>query len=345
MAALELTADNTSSHPIPCYQICALRCMLQSMQHEPSLTTDEISLTKIRELTLVSPSQDGRPAHLSAASGLVRVGNILYVVADDEQHLGIFQLDNNAPGQLLRLREGELPLDAKARKRAKPDFETLLHLPTLGPYGGLLALGSGSKRARYPATCIELDANGLPTDAIRSFSLEHMYAAVAHEVGEVNIEGALIRGDTLFLFQRGNKGAGVNALIGFESDVLLAAMRGSATQSRPTPLFINRYELGSIGTVPLCFSDAAELSDGSIVFAAIAEDTTDSYADGQFEGAAIGLIDCSGDLVFVRRVRQRAKIEGIAAQLQGSRAELLLVTDDDDAAIAASLYTAKLDRA
>jgi hypothetical protein len=319
--------------------------MLPGMTHEPPLATDEISLTKLRELTVASASQAGRPAHLSAASGLVRVGNILYVVADDEHHLGVFELDTTAPGRLLRLRDGELPLDVKARKRAKPDFEALMHIPNVGPYGGLIALGSGSKRGRYHATWIKLDAHGLPTDSIHSFSLEHMYAAVARTVGEVNIEGALIRNDTLLLFQRGNKGAGINAIIGFEAEVLLEPMQGDARDSEPKPLFINRYELGSIADVPLCFSDAAELADGAIVFAAIAEDTKDSYADGQCAGAAIGLIDFNGNLVFVRRVQQRAKVEGIAAQLQGTQADLLLVTDDDDAAIPASLYKAKLDLA
>jgi hypothetical protein len=319
--------------------------MLACMPHDASLGTDEISLTKIRELSLESPSQAGRPAHLSAASGLVRVGNNLYVVADDEEHLAIFQLDSDAPGRLLRLRNDGLPLDPKARKKAKPDLEALVHLPKVGPHGGLIALGSGSKQNRMYATWITLDAQGLPTSSVHSFSLEHLYAAVARAVGEINIEGAVIRGDELLLFQRGNKGAGVNAMLGFELEVLLNPMQGSEPTAEPTPRFINRYELGSIGNVPLGFSDAAELDDGSIVFSAIAEDTRDSYADGPCMGAAIGKIGRDGRLAFVTRVRERAKIEGIAAQPQGAEAELLLVTDDDNAAVPASLYRAKVDLA
>jgi hypothetical protein len=316
--------------------------MLCRMPPQTPLTPDEISLTKIRELTLESASQSGRPAHLSAASGLVSLGTVLYVIADDEQHLAIFQLDSNDPGRLLRLHNDPLPLDQKARKRAKPDFEALVHAPSIGRYGSLIAIGSGSTRHRFRSTRIELDALGLPIATTHSFSLEHLYAACARAVGEVNIEGAVIRGDTLLLFQRGNKGAGVNAIIGFELDVLLAAIQGRHAPSEPTPLFVKRYELGSIGNVPLGFSDAGELTDGSIVFSAIAEDTKDSYADGRFAGATIGMIDANGNLAFVRRVRERAKIEGIAVQVQGAQTKLLLVTDDDDATVPASLYGAHL---
>ncbi len=60
-------------------------------------------------------------AHLSAASGLVRVGERLYVVADDEVHLGVFDSSAmHAPGALLRLLEGDLPHDKGARKKPSP---------------------------------------------------------------------------------------------------------------------------------------------------------------------------------------------------------------------------------
>ena len=78
-----------------------------------------IKLTPVRELTLKAPPSAGRPAHLSAASGLVRVGGQLYVVADDELQLGVFPAIGNAPGDLLRLFPGELPRSHKPRKAKK----------------------------------------------------------------------------------------------------------------------------------------------------------------------------------------------------------------------------------
>ncbi len=50
-------------------------------------------------------------AHLSAASALVRVAERLFVVADDELHLGLFDLGDPAPGRLVRLFEGSLPAE------------------------------------------------------------------------------------------------------------------------------------------------------------------------------------------------------------------------------------------
>ena len=88
-----------------------------------------ITLTEIRELDLAAPSAPGRPSHLSAASGLVRVNSLIYVIADDEVHLGVFRLDSAEPGQLIRLFDGALP-DAKAeRKKRKPDLEAFTLLP------------------------------------------------------------------------------------------------------------------------------------------------------------------------------------------------------------------------
>src|SRR5688572_23183189 len=109
-----------------------------------------MKLSKVRDLTVDDASQPGRPSHVSAASGLVRVGNTLYVVADDELHLGVFPAGGHAPGHLLRMRPGDLPGAPKARKKAKPDFEALAYLPALDQFsqGALLALGSGSRKGR-----------------------------------------------------------------------------------------------------------------------------------------------------------------------------------------------------
>ncbi len=49
-----------------------------------------IKLRKLRDLELGEKAGDEHSRHISAASSLVRVGDILYVVADDERQLGIF---------------------------------------------------------------------------------------------------------------------------------------------------------------------------------------------------------------------------------------------------------------
>ena len=58
-----------------------------------------IQLTELKSLLLEQGTHIDRHPHLSAASGLVQVGSWLYVVADDELHLGQFLLEGNAYGQ------------------------------------------------------------------------------------------------------------------------------------------------------------------------------------------------------------------------------------------------------
>jgi hypothetical protein len=307
-------------------------------------SVETIPLTKLRELQLRSASQAGRPSHVSAASGLVRIGQHLYVIADDELCLGMFEVSGNAPGEWVRALPGALPLRAAERKRHKPDFESVLSLPALPshPHGVLLMLGSGSTPSRTRGVLLPLSSAATPDpERSRIVDISPLFAAAAREVGPVNIEGAVATHERLKLIQRGNKGDGVNAIIDFElrafcdglNDGDLSAVRLSG---------VRRYELGSIRGIPFGFSDAAALSDGSLVYSAIAEDTDNAYADGPCAGAALGIIDRSGALQRTVNVQGGAKIEGVHAEKHGAHADLLLVTDADDPNIAATLYAARL---
>src|SRR5688572_32889185 len=82
----------------------------------------------IRELTLASPPNADSARHISAASGMVVVGEFLYVIADDELQLGVFE--GNGAGALVRLFPGELPKASAERKALKPDLEALVRLPS-----------------------------------------------------------------------------------------------------------------------------------------------------------------------------------------------------------------------
>jgi hypothetical protein len=90
---------------------------------------EPLELRKLRDLDLEEPSAPGRPAHLSAASGVARRGEFVYVIGDDELHLGVFRLSSNAPGRLRRVLGGDLPADHERRSSAKPDLEALTLLP------------------------------------------------------------------------------------------------------------------------------------------------------------------------------------------------------------------------
>ena len=302
-----------------------------------------IALTKLRELTISAATGSMRPLYLSAASGLVCLNSILYVVADDELHLGVFSTDDDGPGHLVRLFKGALPESKGPRKRQKPDLEALALLPAFRdfPHGALLALGSGSRLNRRRGVLLGLDTQGVIQGSPRDVDLSSILVPLNEEFPEVNIEGAIVVGDELRLFQRGNKGHADNAIIRFRlSPVLDALTAGGADAIKPAA--VNRLDLGVIEGIPFCFTDAASLPDGDMVFSAVAEDTDDAVHDGSCVGAAIGIVDNNGRLRSLRRLDRPYKIEGIHARSAGDRLELLLVTDADNAKIPAMLFSASI---
>ena len=268
----------------------------------------------------------------------------LYVVADDELHLGVFAAEGDAPGQLIRIFEGDLPDDKAQRKRLKPDLEALVLLPPFAAYthGALFAIGSGSTPNRKRGVLLALDEQGRVEGEPRAIDLSQLFAPIGQQIGDLNIEGAVIAGDQLIFLQRGNKGGGINALIPMAlGSFLLSLSVGNAIPEMPFD--VRPRDLGSINAIPLTFTDAAALPDGRVVFSAVAEDTDNSYLDGACVGAAVGILAADGHLQRLEQLHPGAKVEGIDARLEGDRVRLLLVTDGDDALVPASLYFVEVE--
>ncbi|MGF6178691.1 DUF6929 family protein [Ensifer sp. 4252] len=303
-----------------------------------------IVLTKLRELNISAAAAGIRPLHLSAASGLVCLNSIMYVVADDELHLGVFSVADRKPGHLIRVFDGVLPGSKAARKRQKPDLEALAFLPAFRdfPHGALLAFGSGSRPNRRRGVLLGLDPHGVICGSPRSLDLSPILVPLNEEFSEVNIEGVVVVSDELRLFQRGNKGQAGNAIIRFQLSTVLDALQ-SERIGAIKPSAISRLDLGSIHGVPFSFTDAAALPNGDMVFSAVAEDTEDAFRDGPCIGALIGIADNNGDLRSLHRFDRPYKIEGIDARLDGNRLDLLLVTDADNPDIPAVLLSSTMN--
>jgi len=304
-----------------------------------------ITLKKIRELDLSASAAPERASYLSAASGLVRAGSFLYVVADDELHLGVFRTTDNGPGHLIRLFEGELSASKPERKKQKPDLETLTLLPPSEkfPNGAILALGSGSKRNRRMGALLRLDEHGAVRGSPEPVDLSPIFAPLDGAFPALNIEGAVVVNDEMRLFQRGNKRDSENAIIRFPLSPFLGTLN-VGRESAIEPLAINRIELGRIDGIPFCFTDAAALPNGDMVFTAVAEDTDDAYNDGPCAAAAIGIAGSDGHLRRLLRLDAPYKVEGVDARVEGDVIRLLLVTDADDPEIPAALFSATMDR-
>lgn len=296
---------------------------------------------RLRTLT-VNGHPRGQP-YLSAASGLVCAHGRVYVMADDEHHLAVFR-DRRSPGRLHRVFAGNLPDETEARKKRKPDVETLFLLPSSKAGGGdaLIALGSGSRKNRQTGIVIALNARGKVAKGVRRFDLRPLYKPLRDVLGgEINVEGAIVTADELLLLNRGVNGKSVNAVARYRLRDLRRLIKG--VRGRIEPTSVRNYNLGAIGGIELGFTDAAALPSGGWLFTAVAEDTDDSVADGACKGSVVGLVDRRGDLLGTHRLQPKMKVEGIDLQATQHGLVLCLVTDADTPARPSALLLAHLN--
>lgn len=303
-----------------------------------------MQLNLIRDLMVETPLPSGH-AFLSAASGMVVHGSILYVVADDAHCLAIFDLHGMELGRLIPLIAGALPTDAGQRKRQKPDFEILLALPDdplpEGDLAGgegvrLLALGSGSTAQRMRGAVIDLPASGGGEATVRLIDLTPLFAALSPQVPAVNVEGAVLRGGHLLLFNRGTMAHPASHILEVPLAAVLAGVPVSAT-------LCAELTLPMCAGVPLTVTDAFQLETGApdggrILLSAVAEATADSYADGALVGAAIVELNADFSVRTVEPLEPMLKVEGLSARVTEAGIELLCVTDADDPERVAGVY-------
>jgi hypothetical protein len=272
---------------------------------------------------------------LAAASGIRRRGDRLYVIADDELELGVYDLDGRSL-ERIPLADGVLPEDPAARKAHKPDFEALVTLPD----GSLLALGSGSTPKRRRAMQIALDPE---QPRVRVFSLDELYTALEEELPDLNIEGGAILADRLWLCSRGNSSRRDDALIELELAGVLAAFERERSPSQRVVLSVVRIVLGELEGAPLSITDLTPIR-GRLVFTAAAESSPNTYDDGECAGSVVGQVAMSvrGAGPGVPEILgwvPDIKLEGVCAASEAAdERALLLVADGDDRSARAPLF-------
>ena len=275
------------------------------MEHESAAPEDlpPLELRKLRDLDVEGPSASGRPAHLSAASGVARRAGYVYVIGDDELHLGVFELNSSAPGRLQRVLDGALPDGHEERSKEKPDLEALTLLPPFegNPYGALLGLGSGSAPRRDRGFVCALAPDGSLAEEPREISLEPVYAMLREHVAELNVEGAATVDDRLWLLQRGNSELGSNLVAELSLDEVMRSLTQDLTIDAHELEAFRGYDLGDI-----------EADDGTI------------------RGSVVGTLDLNGSVHRLRTIDRRWKVEGVHAAIDTGVLDFTFVCDQDD---------------
>lgn len=265
-----------------------------------------------------------RLGHVRAASAVRRWQGRLVLVQDDVNVLGLVDASKQAGGcvepRLLPWGEGQRRTfdEGRGNKAAKLDLEAGLVLPD----GRFVALGSGSTPRR------EHMVVAWPDGRVELREGAELYAALRAEVGfsgaELNLEGATVVGERLWLFQRGNGAPTattdpVDASAELDLAAWVAWLDGRG--SLPPLERVTTYDLGTIAGVRLCFTDAATLPDGRVAFVAAAEASPDAVRDGEVLGCRFGVI--AGDDVLTCDVTDaggepsRLKIEGLEPAASG----------------------------
>ena len=292
---------------------------------------------RLRSLTLERSRHPRGQPHLSSASGLALAGHHLYIVADDENHLA--WLDSRdpvaSPLVLTPFAPATLPSDPSQRKALKSDLESLIVFPAASSSEDalLVAWGSASRPQREFAHVFALDERGGIASVPRKVALSDLCVPLRERYGALNLEAGFVRGDQVHLFQRAHAGQPVNGHVRFDA----RAMRAWLCQEMgkpPQPLEMKDIDLGCVAGVPLGITDAAASPEGGWVFSAVAEDTTDAYADGACVGSVIGRAHDDDQVHGLERLQGNPKVEGLAFV---APERLWLVTDADDPASASEL--------
>ncbi len=272
---------------------------------------------------------------LAAASGVRRSADRLYVVADDELALGIYDLEGRTLGRIALL-PGALSDEPRERKAHKPDFEALISLPG----GALLALGSGSTPGRRHAVTIECGGATRKTQ-VRVFAFDTLYTALERELPELNLEGGAVLGDRMWLCSRGNSVRRDDALIELDLERVLGALTAGRAPDARAISSVQRVRLTALDGAPLSITDLTVLA-GELVFTAAAEASPNTYDDGVTTGSVIGRLSTAGVPECWGMV-SGLKLEGLCPTSEApDETEVFLVADADDRSSRAPLYRAQL---
>jgi len=267
-----------------------------------------------------------RHVHVRAASSIVRFAGGFLLAQDDSNFAAVWRPDGISALRLFPNSEGDTFGSTRGNKRYKPDLECGLTMSLAGRSHAVF-LGSGSTSERYRAALVDEHLK------VRVVNLGDFFASVAAALdlgsGGMNLEGATLRGDRVVFAQRGNDGvAGVNALVSVQaSEFEQLLLDGRAV----TRIETRRFELGTLAGARLGFTSLDTLDDGTILFAAAAEASANTYDDGACTGSLLGVTDGDTVLSTARIGDGTDKVEGIAISREFPGGfECVAVVDADD---------------
>ena len=277
------------------------------------------------------------PAHLRAASGLAWLDDRLVVVCDDMLFIGVIDPATGLVDDVVLPSDGARTFDGpRGNKAGKPDFEATFALA-----GELWAVGSGGP---LPARQVvaRWRPGAAPTIVAVPALMATLAAALVPDGGALNLEGAAVVGDEIWLANRGGDvfagGVTADAIVRLPAAAWLAAIEGDVA-ALPAP---TRYDLGVLDGAALRFTELA-VRGTEIAYLAVAERTTSFYDDGVVLGSVLGVLGhAPGPILDEAGAPLVAKLEGLAF-VPGAADRAFAVDDADDPDQPATLFELRVD--
>lgn len=264
-----------------CFCLTLLSCKMQSRSFE----------VVVENVQLLNTVPSG--------SGIVADGDSIFIIGDDAT--AIFKLSRSTNEfRSIPLLNNNASL-ARIPKPDKHDLECL----TLAEFDGresLFAFGSGSVSPQRDSLLI-INAD----DPLRQqwVSLRSLYETLRElsSTHELNIEGSVITGNTLFLFNRSG-----NQLYLISMEVFAAYIQKEQANLLNS-IKVHTVSLPLVNGIQSSLSGGCALPDGTILFSASLESAPNIYDDGDIGGSFIGIISME-DKPVVKSISQLRDKQG-----------------------------------
>lgn len=254
---------------------------------------------------------------IGSASGLVYLDEKLYVISDSSSYLYEYHISEAKLNKIALVENAQ----ENILKKDKPDFEAIALKGN-----DLYLFGSGSTESRN-----RLFKYKLKSEKVIAKDITDIYSRIKKQFNiandELNIEGVILNGESVYIFQRGNGKIGKNGII-YASD--------SAEDAKFEFIPFNIPKIKNVSTT---FTDAVLVGE-TIYFLATAEDTTSTYLDGEVLGSIIGSIDLNTmKLIDWIQITDQHKFEGLTLFKQtATEIEFLLCEDNDTEKLESNIF-------
>ena len=263
---------------------------------------------------------------IPSGSGIIKSGEIYYVVGDDSPYLYSLNRDFKTISKTPLLDPRDL--SERILKSEKPDFEGM----ELIDKNEIVVFGSGSKSPQRNIFLRILLEEPL---RIEKYDISDFYSTLIQlpifKDSELNIEATAFRNNQLFLFNRKP-----NLIIRFEYKDFLAYLSDGNDFPK---LEIRQFSLPKINGIEAGFSGATALMDEpKIIFTASVENNQNAYEDGEILGSLIGILDISDNTIsesfeycHIPTSGANLKVESVTVEKEISSGEtkVVLISDDD----------------